>query len=283
MFFEMEFYMTQEKKEENDVINFTKDAWIAVIAGGLGIISAMVTAIFGYLGTTAPIRATQMAEKGQYLENATSDVLRITEVGAESLCYNRILPVITNPRGNYNEVSQYIDGAINDGSYFTWSYGPNTKPGIPHLYLMYILTNVVESSTEWVIVENSIELSFERQDIPLDLDVKPGSCGGAGFDRVFSPVFLESTNTANPVISNIADYDYFNLKPGESERFILPVYCEEPGIYSLNVNFLYTYKGKSSVFNYTGDINIGCPYTFTLWYTNPEQYRFENGVYVLVP
>lgn len=56
--------MTQGKKEKNDIgsVQFTKEAWVAIIAGSLGIVSAIVTALFGYLGTTAPIRATKMAD-----------------------------------------------------------------------------------------------------------------------------------------------------------------------------------------------------------------------------
>jgi len=133
-------------------------------------------------------------------------------------------------------------------------------------YYSFTLTSL-SSNKEWIILDKKISVYVHRTEIPQHTNIAIiGGCGGVMEVRNFPELKLASDYADYMVEETYEDdsISKFTLMPGEPELFQIPLICEAPGIYNLDVRMKVEYMEQDyevsfSVPPYT------CPNTYTQW------------------
>jgi hypothetical protein len=317
--------MRKTRKYQKD--KMSKEITIALVTalttGVLGIIGISITAYFSYKGLLVPLEATQTAEamiatlvSSQLDSSAVTlptdiptaiktisqtstalssssqtlisedDFIRIAELLPGDMCYSKVLPSEFDPYTDLEQVTEEIYDARHDGRVLNWFYSAAGSIQSP-FYVIYSMTNVSETSNEWVILENRALVSVKFEEIPEMINVVDGECGGGGSNRMFTPIYLSAdASVSQNLITKNEDFDYFSLKPGESEMLEIPYICSDPGMYTITISFPYSYVGQQGAVQVSGDVKIVCPNIYAQWmFSNVSgrlegKYRFSNGEYL---
>ena len=280
-----------------------KEITAALVAGAFGLVGVLLTGYFGYVNVWVPIIATQTEEAdaagvalGEPLTSLQStdstvtaptltsgdptdtespsaaasdsassreEVVRVEELLPGHPCYRKVLPDTISPVENPDEAAAQVQRARDDGSILTWAYTPAPDTV---LVVIYSLTNTQKTSGEWIIVENTARVTVDY-DVSLDtVNVFDGGCGGGGMDTPFTAVVLSSkASSSSSLTTRSEEFDYFSLEPGETERFEVPLVCEEPGSYSVILSFEYSFMGRTEIAKSLGKTRVVCPENLVDW------------------
>lgn len=147
----------------------------------------------------------------------------------------------------------------------------------------FTLTSL-SSNNEWIILDKKISINVHRTEIPEHSNIAViGGCGGVMEVRNFPELKLDSDYDDLMIEETYEDdsISKFTLMPGEPELFQIPIKCEAPGVYNLDVRMKVEYMQQ----DYEVSISVPpytCPKTYTQWGINEylikdASLRFEGN------
>lgn len=194
----------------------------------------------------------------------TSDILRVEEEWA-GCPMRHVLPEYIDPSTGVETANEqfrlFLQNELQQESLFPLVNDNWTGP-----YFSFTLTGL-GSNKEWIILDKKISIYVHRTDIPEHTNIAViGGCGGVMEVRNFPKLKLNADYDDYMIEATYDDDSIasFTLMPGEPELFQIPLICEAPGIYTLDVRMNVKYMEK------VNEISVSvppytCPDSFSQW------------------
>lgn len=278
------------RSERNSKENITAKYGLIGTIATAGI--SLIAAYMGYLGNRVqaerPIIATETAEARYSLgltQTAEANLLVtpvITptptnspvktvkdELMVESEWYGcpfqHVLPDYIDPQNDLEKANEQVRTLLqNESSAETLTPPQGDAWTAP--YYSFTLTASSENK-DWVILDKTISISVHRQDAPEHVNMAVvGGCGGVMEIRDFPKSILRADSNDYVIQETFADDTIagFTLMPGEPEMFQIPIVCQAPGIYNMNVKMKVKYQQQEEEINITIP-PYTCPESYTEW------------------
>jgi hypothetical protein len=257
-----------------------KIIWIAFY------LSAALFIIVTAYASSSPEINTKVTPPGDWTK-----IIRPTIHWGVANCSSRIgvLPESIHPQTDPESTWYFIyNSAYDYDGLFPDVYGQKESDFV----IEVLLSNIVEGQ-EWVELKNFVNVKIQSESVSVfhGALVPPG-CGGGGKIRIFGQIPLAFNQYPIEYRTEISEFDFLSLQPGEFEHLIIPVECKSPGSYKLDISFTYIYMGQQDKFTLESPIRFVCPSSFSLWDTlgSPEtpelrylgKYEWIDGDYVYI-
>jgi hypothetical protein len=282
--------------ESSSIFNkIPKELFAASITGGLGLIGVIITVIVNHSGSTTPVKPVEASFSPtpivtKYVVDAApistresmptltaspsingANLVRIEEDWGG--CTNTyILPDSINPKTDKSKATREFHKLIGyDGNnpFFMpdstqWTHFDNeTNQQNFQVSLTGLGTN-----EEWISLDKMIVDSIKVSLVPNHLDiVELSGCGGIMEIRKFNNIPLKADFDSYTVKSTYPDdtISGFSIAPGETEQFLFPFECKQPGTYAVQFKLPCKYMGNSCSIEFAPPTSVVCPQTYTIW------------------